>query len=110
MQVAEIRVWTDPLSGRGCFVHVEEDTCELELRALGERVLTMTCPSVDAALATADEWRPTYLPRRERRRIQVGSGRGTFVTGAGSACRCLRSKKAQSSLLKPSLIKILAAP
>ena len=75
MHVADIRVWTDPLSGRGCLVHVEEDICELELRALGERVLTMTCPSVDAAMATADEWRPTYLPRRERRRIQLADAR-----------------------------------
>src|SRR5690348_2999030 len=82
MHVADIRVWTDPISGRGCFVHVEEDTCELELRALGESVLTMTCPSVDAALATADEWRPNYLPRRERRRIQIGDAQGTFRAGS----------------------------
>ena len=78
MHIADIRVWTDPLSGRGCLVHVEEDTCELELRALGERVLTMTCPSVDAAMATADEWRPTYLPPRERRRIQLADAHSRF--------------------------------
>ena len=82
MHIADIRVWADPLSGRGCFVHVDEDTCELELRALGERVLTMTCSSVDAALATADEWRPTYLPRRERRRIQLADDGRTFSTGS----------------------------
>ena len=82
MHVADIRVWADPLSGRGCFVHVDEETCELELRALGERVLTMTCPSVDAALAAADEWRPTYLPRRERRRIQLADSRSTFSKGS----------------------------
>jgi hypothetical protein len=95
MHVADIRVWADPLSGRGCFVHVEEDTCELELRALGARVLTVTCPSVDAALATADEWRPTYLPRRERRRIQLAGARSLF--GAGSRPRSLGADRRRST-------------
>ena len=95
MHLADIRVWADPLSGRGCFVHVEEDTCELELRALGERVLTVTCPSVDAALATADEWRPTYLPRRERRRIQLADSRGLF--GAGSRPRSRAADRRRST-------------
>lgn len=59
MTIASIDVWVDPPTARSCHVEVFRDDCVLELRALGQRVLTLACSSVSAALEQADQWRPS---------------------------------------------------
>lgn len=78
MHVADISVWADPQTGRGCSIQVWDNVCDVELHAQGQRVLALACPTLDIALATADGWRPPHLPRRERRGIQLGDTPGMF--------------------------------
>jgi hypothetical protein len=59
MTIASIDVWVDPPTARSCHVEVFDNECVLELRALGQRVLTLTCSSVPDALERANQWRPS---------------------------------------------------